>query len=91
MPQDLIVTPHLEPPRLAQLTRLAQQLDHQLDHPTGQPRPIAQSGILEQLGGALWDGSGLQTEALRTPLDEARVDQQPVRLLVHGEEVQGLP
>lgn len=91
MPQDLIVTPHLDPLRLAQLTRMAQQLDHQLDHPSGQPRPIAQTGVLEQLGAQLWNAAGLEAEALRQRLDDASADQQPLRLLVHGEAIQRLP
>ena len=91
MPHDRIVTPHLEPQRYAQLARLAQQLDHQLDHPSGQPQPMAQSGLLEQLGSALWDASGLEADTLRTALDEASADQQPLRLLIQGEQEQRLP
>jgi hypothetical protein len=50
MPHDLILTPHLDDQRAAQLTRIAKHLDWQIDHPTGMPQPVAQSGLLESLG-----------------------------------------
>jgi hypothetical protein len=54
VPHDLILTPHFDDQRADQLTRIAKRLDWQLDHPTGTPQPVAQSGLLEQLGTFLW-------------------------------------
>jgi hypothetical protein len=48
MPHDLVLTPDLDDQRAAQLTRMANPLDWQSDHPLGVPQPVAQSGRLDQ-------------------------------------------
>src|SRR5262245_15874698 len=83
--------PQLDPQRAAQLTRLAKRLDEQLDHPTRVPQPVAQSGLLEQLGTLLWEATHLEADAVRTALDEARDAERPLRLVVQGEQAQHLP
>jgi CHAT domain len=91
MPHDLLLTPQLDHQRAAQLTRLAKRLDEQLDHPTGVPQPVAQSGLLEQLGTLLWEATRLEADAVRVALDEARDAERPLRLVVQGEQAQHLP
>ncbi|MGE3539507.1 MAG: tetratricopeptide repeat protein, partial [Candidatus Tectimicrobiota bacterium] len=91
MGQDLLITPVLDPPRLTQLTRLARRLDGQLDHPSGQPQPVTQAHLLEQLGTALWDAAGLKADMLHAALEHASAAEQSLRLLVQGETGQALP
>ena len=91
MVQDLLLIPQLDPQRLSQLTRLAQCLDGQLDHPTGMPQPVAQSGRLEQLGTALWEAVCLDADTMRAALDEAGEAERALRLVVQGEAAQSLP
>src|SRR5215470_18353801 len=91
MPQDLLLTPQLDHQRTTLLTRLAQRLDGQLDHPTGVPQPVAQSGILEQLGTLLWEAVRLEADTIRAALDDAREAEHPLRLVVQGEVAQHLP
>ena len=90
MPQDLLLTPHLDDQRTAQLTRMAKRLDGQLDHPSRTPQPVAQSGLLEQLGTRLWEATGLDAERCAR-LDAARETERPLRFLVQGEHGQHLP
>jgi hypothetical protein len=85
MPRDLILTPRLDDERAAQLTRMAKHLDWQLDHPTGTPQPVAQSGLLEQLGTLLWEAACLEVDTVRTALDVAREAERPLRFVVQGE------
>ena len=91
MPQDLLLTPQLDTQRTTLLTRLAQRLDGQLDHPTGVPQPVAQSGLLEQLGTLLWEAVRLEADTIRAVLDDAREAERPLRLVVQGEAAQHLP
>jgi hypothetical protein len=91
MPQDLLLTPQLDNQRTALLTRLAKRLDGQLDHPTGVPQPVAQSGLLEQLGTLLWEAVRLEADTIRAALDDARAAERPLRLVVQGEPAQPLP
>ena len=91
MPHDLILTPHLDDQRAAQLTRMAKHLDWQLDHPTGTPQPVAQSGLLEQLGTFLWEATRLEVDTVRAALDAAREAERPLRFVVQGEHGQHLP
>src|SRR5215510_15978032 len=91
MPHDLLLTPQLDHQRAAQLTRLAKRLDEQLDHPTGVPQPVAQSGLLEQLGTLLWEAVRLEADTVRAALDDAREAERPLRLVVQGEAAQHLP
>lgn len=91
MPHDLLLTPQLDTQRTALLTRLARRLDSQLDHPTGMPQPVAQSGLLEQLGTLLREATHLEADAVRTALDDARETQRHLRLVVQGEPAQHLP
>lgn len=90
MAQDLLLSPQLDPPRLALLTRLAQRLDTQLDHPSGMPQPV-EATLLTQLGVRLWDAAALDAEAVRAALDAARDTERPLRLVVQGEAAQPLP
>ena len=91
MPHDLVLTPHLDGQRAAQLTRLAKDLDRQLDHPTGMPQPVTQSGLLEGLGSLLWEAIRLEADAVRMALETAGEDERPLRLVVQGEQGQHLP
>ena len=91
MPQDLLLTPQLDHQSTVLLTRLAQRLDGQLDHPTGVPQPVAQSGLLEQLGTRLWEAVRLEADSIRAALDDAREAERPLRLVVQGEAAQHLP
>ena len=91
MPHDVILTPHLDDQRTAQLTRMAKQLDWQLDHPTGMPQPVAQSGLLEQLGTFLWEATRLEVDTVRVALDTAREAERPLRFVVQSEHGQHLP
>src|SRR5215510_7319730 len=91
MPQDLLLTPQLDHQRTASLTHLSQLLDGQLDHPTGVPQPVAQSGLLEQLGMLLWEAVRLEADSIRAALDDARDAERPLRLVVQGEAAQHLP
>ena len=85
MPHDLILTPHLDDQRTARLSPLVEYLDWQLDHPTGTPQPVAQSGLLEQLGTFLWEVTCLEVDAVRAALDASREAERPLRLVVQGE------
>jgi hypothetical protein len=85
MPHDLILTPHLDDQRTAQLTPIVEYLDWQLDHPTGTPQPVAHLGLLEQLGTLLWEATRLDVDAVRTALDVAREAERPLRFVVQGE------
>ena len=85
MPHDLILTPHLDDQRASQLTRMAKHLDWQLDHPTGTPQPVAQSGLLEQLRTFLWEATHLEVDSVRAALDTAREAERSLRFVVQGE------
>jgi hypothetical protein len=91
MAHDLILTPHLDDQRAAQLTPLVEYLDWQLDHPTGTPQPVAHLGLLAQLGTFLWEATRLEFDAVRTALDVARESERPLRFVVQGEHWQHLP
>jgi hypothetical protein len=91
MPHDLILTPHLDDQRAARLTRMAKQLDWQLDHTTGTPQPVAESGLLEQLGTFLWEAACLEVDTIRAALNAAQESERSLRLVVQGEHGQHLP
>jgi len=90
MSQDILLSPQLDTQQTARLTRLAQRLDGQLDHPSGTPQPVP-SELLQQLGTQLWDAVSLQADAVRQALDTAREAERPLRLIVQGEAGQHLP
>ncbi len=61
MPHDILISPQLDATQRKTLTRQAEQLDRLLER----QQPIAQTGVLEQLGSSLWTASGLQPDALK--------------------------
>ena len=52
MAQDFLLSPQLDPQRLALLTRLAQCLDTQLDHPNGLPQPVDSAAVWKSSAGS---------------------------------------
>ncbi len=91
MTHGITITPEMEPQRAAVLDKWVKLLDGQLDHASGHPRPIGQTDLLQQIGGLLWEASGLNDKQLRTAIDKARDDEAPVRLIVSGQEKQHWP
>lgn len=82
MAQEIAITPHLAPEQLPVLTRWIKELDHALEHPDRAPQPIAQTGLLEQIGSALWNAAGVNADTLRSAIARARADEDVVRLVV---------
>ncbi len=87
------VAPEIPKEALAELQEWAQKLDWLLDAPEARdmPRAVAQTGILERMGRGLWDGSGLDAEALLEKIEEAKDDDECVRLVIQGDAHYGLP
>jgi tetratricopeptide (TPR) repeat protein len=90
-PLDISMTPQIETERATLLNRQVAQLDRLLDNPYSGPKPIAQTGILEQIGGLLWEAAGLSVNELLEAIETARDDETPMRLTVTGEAFQHLP
>ncbi|MCP4347809.1 MAG: tetratricopeptide repeat protein, partial [Desulfobacterales bacterium] len=90
MPQNIIISPDIESDCAALLIGHADQLNKILDNPDPSPKPIAQ-GILENIGTLLWEASGLDEKNLLKAIDKARDDEEPVRLIITGEEFYHLP
>jgi len=55
---EIVITPDIEAEQLAQLSRLARQIDSLLDG-RGMAQPIGIQGILEPYGSRLWEAIGL--------------------------------
>ena len=91
MSVEITITPQIEPDHISLLDKQVKQLDYLLDNPHSGPKPIAQTGILEQIGSLLWEASGLQADGLLDALEQARDDEKPVRLIVAGEAFHHLP
>ena len=93
MPEPITIVPRVEPKPEAALNKLVETLDWQLDNPVGGPRPIGQTGLLEQIGTRLWDASGLSDKQVLDAIDKARDDDSgtPARLIVTGEKLQHWP
>ncbi|MBI2877009.1 MAG: tetratricopeptide repeat protein [Candidatus Tectomicrobia bacterium] len=91
MSQEISIAPQIETDRAVFLNRQAAQLNRMLDNPYGGPRPIAQTGILEQIGSLLWEASGLNEKGLLEAIESAREEETPVRLIVTGEAFSHLP
>lgn len=91
MPLEIPITPRIDDEPDPEFTRQVAQLDRRLDNPFGEPVPIAQTGVLEQIGAALWELAGLQVSELLDAIETARDEQTPVRLMVTGEAHQHLP
>jgi hypothetical protein len=90
VPQDLLLAPQFDQQQAAALSRLAQRLDGQLDHPSGTPQPVDQE-FLTQLGTGLWESVHLEADAVRTAMEDARDAEHPLRLVVQGQAAQHLP
>jgi len=82
MAREIPITPQADAAQVAVLNRQVHRLDRLLDNPFSGPQPIAQAGMLERLGSALWEVAGLQAEELLAAIDHARDTGQPVRILV---------
>ena len=91
MSQTIRIQPVLTSEQAELLLKSSLQLDRLLEGRGGGPVPVAGHGLLEQLGGQLWQASGLEEEQLVAALREARDDQTPLRLEVSGNEHQQLP
>jgi hypothetical protein len=90
MSREITISPRLDSVQLATLLRQAASLDRLLDNPYSGPQPIAQTGVLEQVGGLLWNAAGLTVDELLAAIAQARVDKSPVRLVV-TDAVRDLP
>ena len=91
MPRDILITPKISSNLETRLNKLANNLDWLLDNPTQGPKPIAQTGILEQIGSDLWEASRLSQQQLLEALEQARDEEKPVRLIISGPAFQHLP
>ncbi|MBA3967836.1 MAG: CHAT domain-containing protein [Nitrospirales bacterium] len=91
MSQDIPVVPTFTPELRTRLDKLVGNFDWQLDNPMHTPRPIAQTGILEQIGSTLWEASGLTAPELFQKIGEARIKQTPARLVISGPSDQQYP
>ena len=93
MPEPITIVPRIEAKPEAALNKLVETLDWQLDNPVGGPRPIGQTGLLEQIGTLLWEASGLSDKQVLDAIDKARDDDSgtPARLVVTGEKFQHWP
>ena len=87
MPHEILISPQLDVTQLKALARQAEQLDRLLEN----NQPIAQTGVLEQLGARLWEASGLQPDALLTAIDRALDDKTSVRLTITDATLHQLP
>ncbi|MEM7246495.1 MAG: tetratricopeptide repeat protein [Acidobacteriota bacterium] len=85
------ITPELTSEQAEALTKSANQFDKLLEGQDGRPVQAVRQAALEQLGGWLWQASGLDADELIEALDDARAEQVPLRLEVIGAEHQQLP
>jgi hypothetical protein len=82
MPQqnEFIITPEMDPERAALLKKHSETLDWILE---GQ-KPAGQNGILEQIGSMLWDSAGLDPDQLRDAIEDARDEEEMIRVIITG-------
>jgi len=75
---DIPITPQLDAEQAERLKRQVVQLDRLLDNPYSGPQPIAQTGVLEQIGRQLWNPTDLDANTLLDAIDTARDTETPV-------------
>ncbi|CAN2042439.1 Tetratricopeptide repeat protein [Candidatus Magnetomoraceae bacterium gMMP-15] len=88
MPQELVITPRIDSDQIDFFDKQAQQLDLMLEDYS---QPIAQTGILENFGSRLWECAGLDHEEILDAIEDAKDDEEPLHLIVKGEEFYHLP
>ena len=90
---DIEIHPEMDAALSARLEKNTQNLDWAFDpdRMTRGPAALAGTGALEAVGRDLWAASGLDPEDLIDRIEEARDDDECVRLIVRGEETYGLP
>ena len=86
---DLVVEPKIEEESLTKLEKLAGRLDRLLEESRAYILP--QAGLLEQIGRMLWEASGLDPQALLKKLDDARDDEEYLRVIIQGDNYYILP
>jgi len=91
MSSTIRIAPQVAEDQLLLLSKLSSQLDKVLEVRSEGPASVAERGALEQVGGLLWQASGLDADTLADALDEARGQEQPLRLEVCGGDYQHLP
>ncbi len=88
---DIPIEPSLDEKTLKTVNKLSEQLNFRLDHPSGIPAPVAETGILENIGRLLWTASNLDPAELLETIEDARDDERPVRLIIKGSDYYHLP
>ncbi|MFP4390627.1 MAG: hypothetical protein ACLFPR_17005, partial [Desulfococcaceae bacterium] len=85
-PCEMVIAPEIAEAEAAELTKQAGQLDWLLDAPEARDMPtaVAQTGILEALGRRLWDAAGLDPEDVLEALEDAKDEDECVRLVIQG-------
>ncbi|MEE8587349.1 MAG: hypothetical protein V3T83_21120, partial [Acidobacteriota bacterium] len=91
MPDPILVQPEFEKEQLAELGKLCKLLDKALEKPGQLEKPIAASGVLEEIGSRLWNAAGLESESLLEGIDQARDDGAALPIIIQGQEHQHLP
>jgi hypothetical protein len=91
--EELRISPRATREEVARsaLARDARQLDRLLDSIQGQPTPLAPTGILQQIGGALWALSGLDAAEVAAALKRAKRTGSTLRVVLTGPRHQMLP
>ncbi|MFP4309625.1 MAG: CHAT domain-containing protein, partial [Desulfococcaceae bacterium] len=92
-PCEMVIAPEIAEAEAAELTKQAGQLDWLLDAPEARDMPtaVAQTGILEALGRRLWDAAGLDPEDVLEALEDAKDEDECVRLVIQGTGHDALP